>query len=261
MSEVVMESLGTESEQLVENLRAVRERVQAACERAGRPVSDVTLIAVSKTHSVSAIRALYAAGQRHFGESYVQEWQQKAQEFAGVGSAVESDDDGLVWHFIGHLQSNKARFVADEVGLIHSVDRPSVMRVLQQRASHRVNVLLQVNIAHQASKEGVSPEGLLELLAAARSYDRLRVCGLMCIPPYVDDAEDNRVHFREMRALFGQARAWLGEHVVGEERDRALADFRQLSMGMSGDFEVAIEEGATLVRVGSAIFGARDYSK
>lgn len=258
MTELVMEGRDVQRDKLVDNLDAVRQRVSRACERAGRPVSDVTLIAVSKTHPVGAIRALHRAGQRHFGESYVQEWQQKAQQI----SADDFGGDDLVWHFIGHLQSNKARFVADGVDLVHSVDRPSVMRVLQQRARHRVDVLLQVNIAHQASKEGVAPQDLLELLAAAQGYDRLRVCGLMCIPPYVEDAEDNRVYFRQMRELFEAARAWLAEHVADDDaRGAALADFRHLSMGMSGDYEVAIEEGATLVRVGTAIFGERDYAR
>lgn len=237
-------------ETLEHNLKQVRGRIAKACERAGRVAEEVTLVAVSKTHSVDAIRALYNAGQRIFGESYVQEWQEKR----ALLDAPECGD--LEWHFIGHLQSNKAKYIVDEVALIHSVDRRSVLKRLQKRSHEPVDVLLQVNVAGQASKGGVAPETVIELIKTAREYADIRVRGLMCIPPYVEDPEDNRVYFRQMRELFEQARAWLAEQADG---DGARAHFGCLSMGMSGDFEVAIEEGATHVRVGTALFGARNY--
>ncbi len=231
-------------DELRHNLAHIRERISDACERAGRLEDAVTLIAVSKTHPVDAMWALYNEGQRHFGESYVQEWQDKAPE-------APAD---IVWHFIGHLQSNKARFIADDMAFIHSVDRKSVMKKLHKRSEDRVDVLLQVNIADQESKSGVDPDGLIDLVELSRNYPSLRVRGLMTIPPYVDDPEQNRPHFRRMRELFNDARTWFAQHAPEDAES-----FEHLSMGMSGDFEVAIEEGATMVRVGTALFGARHY--
>lgn len=242
------------SRRLEGNLRAVRERMAQACRRAGRGREDVRLVAVSKTHSPEMIRGLFAAGQRDFGESYVQEWQDKVGALRAVSEAYEE----INWHFIGHLQSNKARDLAGGVGLVHSADRRSVMRQLHRRFERPANILLQVNIAGQSTKSGVAPEGLPALLETAYSFENLRIRGLMCIPPYADDPQENRPYFRRMRALFEQSRRWLASRGEGARGD-ALADFEHLSMGMSGDFEVAIEEGATIVRVGTALFGARDY--
>jgi hypothetical protein len=230
---------------LCDNLAAVEQRIEQACDRAGRSADEVTLIAVSKTHPVEAIEALYEAGHRDFGESYVQEWQDKA-------AALPKD---IVWHFIGHLQSNKAKYIADEVAMVHSVDRKSVMKQLNRRSDERVDVLLQVNIAGQGTKSGVAPDGLIGLLELTRNYPSMRVRGLMTIPPYVENPEENRGHFQNMRELFERAKAWLQEN-ASEDADA----FEHLSMGMTGDFEVAIEEGATIVRVGTGIFGQRDYS-
>ncbi len=231
-------------EALRENLTAIERRVEQACDTAGRSPEEVALIAVSKTHPVEAIQALYDAGQRHFGESYVQEWQDKARELP----------DDIVWHFIGHLQSNKAKYIVDDVALVHSVDRKSVMKQLHRRSDARVDVLLQVNIAGQDTKSGVAPGDLLDLLELTRNYPGMRVRGLMTIPPYVDDPEENRGYFRQMRELFERAQGWLEEHAADD-----AAAFEHLSMGMTADFEVAIEEGATMVRVGTAIFGQRHY--
>lgn len=230
---------------LRDNLADVQSRVRQACDRAGRSTDEVTIIAVSKTHPAEAIQALYDAGQRHFGESYVQEWQDKA-------AALPKD---IVWHFIGHLQSNKAKYIADDVAMVHSVDRKSVMKQLNRRSDERVDVLLQVNIAGQGTKSGVAPDGLINLLELTRNYPSVRVRGLMTIPPYVDNPESNRGHFQKMRELFERAKGWLEEHAPED-----AAAFEHLSMGMTGDFEVAIEEGATIVRVGTGIFGQRDYS-
>lgn len=232
------------AKELRQNLDAVRRRISSACERAGRGADEVCLIAVSKTHPPESLRAVLEAGQRHFGESYVQEWQKKADELP----------ENLKWHFIGHLQSNKARFVAEGIELIHSVDRKSVMKKLNRRSGERVDVLLQVNIADQQSKSGVDPEGLIDLVELSRNYPNICVRGLMTIPPYVDDPEENRPHFQRMRHLFESARRWLEDHAPED-----ISAFEHLSMGMSDDFEVAIEEGATIVRVGTAIFGERVY--
>lgn len=231
---------------LRDNRAAVEERIRAACDRAGRERAEVSLVAVSKTHPVEAIRALYDDGQRAFGESYVQEWEDKA----------EALPDDIAWHFIGHLQSNKAKYIVDDVALIHSVDRTSVMKKLHKRSEERVDVLLQVNIAGQDTKSGVSPDDLLGLLGQTRNYPSLRVRGLMTIPPYVDDPEDNRGYFSQMRGLFGQARHWLEQRAPQD-----AGAFEHLSMGMTGDFEVAIEEGATIVRVGTGLFGQRHYDQ
>lgn len=238
-------------QRLQENLAGIRKRVQDACARAGRPSDAVTLIAVSKTHTVAAIRALFDAGQREFGESYVQEWQEKTAQLR------DPKYSAIRWHFIGHLQSNKAKFVSQEIALIHSIGRKSVLKSLQKSASAPVDVLVQVNVGNQPSKGGVAPDGVIPFLETTLAYPDIRVCGLMCIPPYVDDPEDNRGYFRQMRELFERASHWLSAHQPAEVGAR----FRYLSMGMSGDFEVAIEEGATHIRVGTALFGARDYDR
>jgi pyridoxal phosphate enzyme (YggS family) len=247
-----MEIESSAQQTLLRNFEKVRRRVRAACGRAGRSADEVRLIAVSKTHPVEAIRALYDAGQRDFGESYVQEWREKA------GLLADGGCDEINWHFIGHLQSNKAKYIANEVALIHSVDRKSVMKTLQKRSSEPVDVLLEVNIARQESKGGVAPDEVLRLLETAGNYPDLRVRGLMCIPPYVENPEDNRPHFRRMREIFEQARDLIQAQDAAARFERS-EQFDHFSMGMSGDFEVAIEEGA--VRVGTAIFGARDYDK
>lgn len=232
------------SEKLRERLQSVEERLEAACDRAGRDRDAVTLVAVSKTHPVGAIRTLHEAGVDHFGASYVQEWQDKAPELP----------DEVKWHFVGHLQSNKAKYVADEVEMVHSIDRRSVMKQLHRRSEEPADVLLQVNIADQESKSGVVPDQLPDLLERTLEYPNLRIRGLMTLPPHADDPEDNRGYFGHMGELFEKSRAWLEDC---EERDAGI--FEHLSMGMTNDFEVAVEEGATIVRIGTALFGPRDY--
>jgi hypothetical protein len=230
-------------EQLRSRLERVRERIEEACVRVNRAPDSVTLVAVSKTHPIHALQTLYDAGQRTFGESYVQEWQDKAPDLP----------DDIEWHFIGHLQSNKAKYIAEDVTMVHSVDRKSVMKELNKRSEGPVDVLLQVNIADQDSKSGVQPDNLIGLCEKTLAYPNLRVRGLMTIPPYVEDPGENREHFASMRGLFDDGRAWFSENT-----DDADA-FEHLSMGMTADFEVAIEEGATIVRVGTGIFGQRHY--
>jgi PLP dependent protein len=206
---------------VAENLARLRADVPA----------HVTLVAVSKKQPPEAIREAYAAGQRHFGENYAQEWRAKADALADLPE--------LVWHFIGALQTNKAKYLAGRVGFVHTVDREELARELAKRWAARGEVLrvfLEVNVAGEGSKSGCRPEDAPALAAAVRSLPALALEGLMCIPP---PGEDPRPHFRRLRAL------------------RDALGVRELSMGMSGDFREAIAEGATFVRVGTAVFGAR----
>jgi len=226
-------------------LAAVRDQMAEAALRSGRRPEDVSLIAVSKTFPLDAVREAYAAGQRLFGENKVQELLQKA------GDGHDMAD--IEWHLIGHLQSNKARKAATAAHVIHVVDSPDLLQRIDRaatEAARQVQVLVQVDLALEATKFGAPVDAVPALIEAARHCTGARLCGLMLIPPAVDDPEEARPWFRHLREL----------------RDRlvdagAPADMlTHLSMGMSHDFPVAIEEGATLVRVGSAIFGARHYA-
>lgn len=235
-----------DSDELQARLAEVERRIVQACERVGRSRDDVTLIAVSKTHPIEAIEALADLGVRDFGESYVQEWQEKSEQL----------EDAVRWHFIGGLQSNKARFVAGKVALIHSVDRKSLVKALARRSDEPVDVLLQVNISGEESKGGVEPDDLEALYKRVLGRDELRVRGVMGMAPYADDPEEARPYFRRLRELFDELVTFAKEH-----NPQQADDLQEISMGMSGDFEVAIEEGATLIRVGSALFGARSYDE
>jgi len=191
----------------------------------------VTLVAVSKAQPAAAVREAHAAGQRHFGENYVQEWREKAEALSDLGD--------LSWHFVGSLQTNKVKYLVGRVGLIHTVDRLDLAGEISRRSAQKgaaTRVLVEVNVAGEAGKAGCAPAEAPALVEAVRALPGLDLRGLMCIPPAEGDP---RPHFRTLRAL----------------RDRlGLAD---LSMGMSGDYPAAIEEGATIVRVGTAIFGER----
>jgi len=221
------------------NLQAVRDRVDAAARAAGRAPESVTLLAVSKTWPAACVREAAACGQRAFGENYLQDGLDKIAELAAV--------DGLEWHFIGPLQSNKTRPVAEHFAWVHSVDRLKIAeRLSAQRPAGLppLSVCLQVNVSGEASKSGVAPEEVCELARAIAALPNLRLRGLMAIPAPTDDPDAQRAPFRELRQLFEQLRA------DGQPLDT-------LSMGMSHDLEAAIAEGATLVRVGTAIFGER----
>jgi len=214
------------------NLDRVRERIARAAERAGRSASDVLLVGVSKTVDVARVRQAIEAGVPALGENRVQEARDKVSE---IGRPVP-------WHLVGHLQTNKVRDALEIFDVIHSLDRLDLAKELDKRARARgrtVDALIEVNVAGEASKGGVGPDGLGELLDAVAALSSVKVRGLMAIPPEAKEPDDSRVWFRALRKL--------GERY----------SFAELSMGMSGDFEVAIEEGATLVRVGTAIFGAR----
>lgn len=223
-------------------LQDSRERIRKACETAGRAPASVDLLAVSKTFPADAVREAHAAGQHRFGESYLQEALAKQTELA---------DLDLEWHFIGPIQSNKTRPIAEHFSWVHGVDR---LKIAQRLADARpdgmlpLNVCIQVNISGEDSKHGVAPDETLSLAKEVAALPRLRLRGFMCIPQTSDDPEEQRKPFRRMRELFDQARA-------------AGLPIDTLSMGMSGDIEAAVLEGATLVRVGTAIFGRRNYDK
>ncbi len=227
---------------VAENFAAIQERIRTACERAGRDVNSVTLLAVSKTHPADAIKALSDLGQIAFGESKVQEAKAKIPLCPGK----------LRWHFIGHLQSNKCRDAVELFQMIQSVDSLALAQEINKRAeaaAKTMPVLLEVNVAGEASKFGYAPERMLAELQQLNALRRLEIHGLMAIPPFAPVAEKARPYFQKLRQLKEQAEAVLG------------APLPQLSMGMSGDFEVAIEEGATIVRVGTALFGPRPALK
>jgi PLP dependent protein len=218
---------------LAERVARVRERVAEAARRAGRNQTEVTLIAVSKTHPPELVREAHRAGLTAFGENYVQELRAKQTALADIAD--------LAWHFVGGLQRNKAKEVVGRVALLHALDGVPLAEALSRRAPAGVvqDVLVEVNVGGEASKAGVAPADLPALLGALPAFPGVRCRGLMAIPPPALRPEDNRPHFRALAAL---------------ARAHGLAE---LSMGMSDDFEVAIEEGATLVRVGTAIFGPR----
>ncbi len=219
------------------NLLAIQDRVADAAATAGRPVSDIQLVAVSKTVDRDMVEAAYAAGVRHFGENRVQDMRQKFEQSVGPGSVV---------HLIGHLQTNKARDAVRYCSIVESVDRISLVDALQKRCEvddSTLEILLQINIAEEEQKYGCDPGNAAELLDHALAQDRLTVRGLMTIAPLVDDVEETRPVFRGLREL----RDTLQE-------SRPSAELSQLSMGMTNDYWIAIEEGATMIRLGRAIF-------
>jgi pyridoxal phosphate enzyme (YggS family) len=224
-----------------ENLERVQERIAAAARKAGRRADEITLIGVSKTHPAESIRAAFDAGLRHFGENRVQEWE-------GKGGTLQ--DLGATWHLIGHLQSNKAARAANLFRCVDSVDDFALAQRLDRArlesgAAERLRVLIEVRIAAEETKSGVNIAALPELAEKIMMLPRLDLAGLMCVPPFLDEPEQVRPYFRRLRELRGELTAKFGRQLP------------VLSMGMSHDFEVAIDEGATEVRVGTAIFGQR----
>lgn len=227
-----------------ENYLAVEEKVKEACRRAGRNRDEVTLIAVSKTKPMSMIEELLPLGVLDFGEN-------KVQELTAKEEALPS---GIHWHMIGHLQRNKVKYIVDKACLIHSVDSLRLAETVSQEAEKKgvtANILIEVNVAGEDSKFGVSPDETAALAEAISKLPNIAVKGLMTIAPFVENAEENREVFRNLRKL----------SVDIEEKKFNNVTMAVLSMGMTGDYEVAIEEGATMVRVGTGIFGERDYSK
>lgn len=227
-----------------ENLAEVEEKVAAACQRAGRQRKEVTLLAVSKTKPVSDLELVYQQGIRDFGENKVQELCEKIPQLP----------DDIRWHMIGHLQRNKVKYIVDQVTLIHSVDSFRLAEEINIQAKKRrivVPILIEVNIAEEASKFGVKKEDAVALVQQIAGLDGVQIKGLMTIAPYVVEPEKNRTYFRQLKNL--------SIDIATQNIDNVHMDI--LSMGMTGDYEVAIEEGATIVRVGTGIFGQRDYQK
>ncbi|MGH9406806.1 MAG: YggS family pyridoxal phosphate-dependent enzyme [Terriglobia bacterium] len=225
---------------LRDNIQRVRERIARACERAGRRADDVRLIAISKTFSAQLVREAYDTGLREFGENRVQE---AAQKLPGIS------DLGITWHLVGHLQSNKAKRATEFFQWVHSVDSVRLAAKLDEASAAggaKLKILLEVNLGTEEAKSGLAENVALEAVEAIRQRPNLDLRGLMAIPPFSDDPEASRSFFRQLRELAEGIRA------------AGAPNFRELSMGMSHDFEIAIEEGATMIRVGTAIFGARE---
>jgi pyridoxal phosphate enzyme (YggS family) len=227
---------------LATNIQSVQERMRAVCERAGRSPDSVSLVAIAKTHPAEAVQAAAACGLSLFGENKVQEAKAKIPLCSGK----------LRWHLVGHLQTNKARDAVELFAMIQSVDSLRLAEEINKRAEQAAKhmpILLEVNLAGEASKFGYGPERLLAELQDLNALPRLEIHGLMTVPPWSPVAENARPHFRRLRELKQRCEETLG------------APLPHLSMGMTGDFEVAIEEGATIVRIGTAIFGERSYAK
>jgi len=229
---------------LTQNYDIVYKNMKNSCQNSGRPEDEVTLIAVSKTYPADAIAELYKHGCRDFGENKVQELLEK----------YETLPKDIRWHMIGHLQRNKVKYIVDKVYLIHSVDSLRLAEEISKEAVKKnvtVNILIEVNVAQEESKFGLKTEETVALAESISSLPGICVKGLMTIAPYVENAEENRQYFRKLKQL--------SVDIMHKNIDNVTMDF--LSMGMSGDYMVATEEGATYIRVGTSIFGERDYSQ
>lgn len=229
---------------LKENLKEVQENILKACEKSGRNPEDVTLIAVSKTMPVPMLQEIYDENIRDFGENKVQELVEKYDELP----------QDIKWHMIGHLQRNKVKYIVDKVCLIHSVDSYRLAEEINIQAKKKnitVPILVEVNIAEESSKFGIHAEDAIALVEQIAQLENVRIKGLMTIAPFVENPEDNRQYFRNIRQL--------SVDIAAKNIDNVSMNV--LSMGMTGDYMVAIEEGATMVRVGTGIFGERNYNK
>ncbi len=225
-----------------ENLEQVRENIRKACEKSGRDVNEVTLIAVSKTKPIPMLQEAYDAGSRDFGENKVQEIMDKYP--------VLPED--IRWHMIGHLQRNKVKYIVDKISLIHSVDSLRLAEEISSQAEKKqveVDILVEVNIAQEESKFGTSRDEAMSLVEEISRLPHIQVKGLMTIAPFVENPEDNRKYFKQIKEL--------SVDIMQKNIDNVSMGV--LSMGMTGDYMVAIEEGATMVRVGTGIFGERNY--
>ncbi len=227
---------------LKENLEQVQKNINAACEKAGRSTDEVTLIAVSKTKPVEMLQEIYDQGIREFGEN-------KVQEMCSKMDVLPSD---IRWNMIGHLQTNKVKYIVGKTSLIHSVDSLHLAKEIQKQAVKNdvfCDILVEVNIAGEETKFGTSRDEAIALVEEIAKLDHIHIKGLMTIAPFVDDPEDNREYFKAIKQL--------SVDIANKNIDNVSMNV--LSMGMTGDYPVAIEEGATMVRVGTGIFGARDY--
>ena len=247
-----------------ENILEIEQRIQKACERAGRSRSEVTLIAVSKTMPNEKLVEAYHLGMRSFGENKVQELVQKYEDLS------QEFDNATEWHMIGHLQRNKVKYIVDKATLIHSVDSIRLAEQISQEAIKQdvvCNILLEVNIADEDTKYGATIDEVPALLHEVLQLKNIKVRGLMTVAPYTDNPEKNREYFKKLRQLYVDIKSknndnnCNGNNIEETAPRYNLSNFNVLSMGMTGDFEIAIEEGATIIRVGTGIFGERDYSK
>jgi len=225
-----------------DNVARINERIANAAGKIGRDPAEIALVAVSKTKPASMIREAYEAGLRTFGENYAQEMAAKAEELA---------DLDISWHFIGHLQRNKARLVAPVASCVETVDSTRLAEALNSKLDRPLDILIEIKIGEEKTKSGIDEDDLPHFLEELKAFDKLNPRGLMTIPPYIPDPEAARPHFAKLREIMARLHA---QNIVG-------SSFVELSMGMSHDFETAIEEGATTVRVGTAIFGERDYER
>ncbi len=240
--------------EISDRLGQVQGKILAACERAGRKPEDVTLIAVSKMKPFAAVQAAWEAGARDFGENYVQELTEKIRMMQDDGESKIP----LRWHMIGHLQKNKVKYLMGQVALIHSVDTVGLAEQIEKESSKRniiTEILLEVNVAGEESKWGFRPAEAEEAARAIQRLPHVRLRGLMTSAPYTEEGENNRLWFRQLRELAHSLR----EQGLIDRSENGNPE-PELSMGMSCDYETAVEEGATMVRVGTDIFGARDYS-
>ncbi len=229
---------------ILENINNVKTNIETACKKCGRNPKDVTLIAVSKTKPVSLLEEAYETGCRDFGEN-------KVQELCDKYEVMEKD---IKWHMIGHLQTNKVKYLIGKAALIHSVDSYKLACEIEKQAAKHdciMDILIEVNIANEESKFGLAQEEVIELVKQVALLPHIRIKGLMTVAPYVEDSEENRMYFRNIKQL----------SVDIDNQNIDNVSMNVLSMGMTGDYMVAIEEGATIVRVGTGIFGERNYMK
>ncbi|HAH51703.1 MAG TPA: YggS family pyridoxal phosphate-dependent enzyme [Balneola sp.] len=230
-----------EKSQICENIRKVKSKIEKTCRKIGRETSEVTLVAVSKTKPASYIREALECGQIEFGENRMQELEEKIPQF---------EPAQVSWHMIGNIQTNKIKLIADKISWVHSIEKLKYLKEFEKRSNgNKIKALIQVNISGEKQKGGVEPEDLAEILKSSTDFEHVKVCGLMGMATFVDDPEDVRHEFKLLKNLFD-------DH---QKFNSGSVNLRELSMGMSNDLEVAIEEGATMVRVGSEIFGARNY--
>jgi len=240
----------TRADAVAERVHGVRERIEQACQRAGRQSDDITVVAVSKTFPMQAIESGKHAGLDHFGENRARQLRDKAKARPGACSGGD-----VYWHMVGHLQTNKAKFVARHADSFDALDNERVAEELNKRAGYNdrtIPCLVQVNITGQDQKYGLAPDDVHPFLDRMAEYERLDVRGLMAMASYIEDPSDREI----VREQFGVARELFETY---DAASNPQVDMAELSIGMSGDFEIAIEEGSTMLRIGSAIFGPRDY--
>jgi len=233
------------SEDICQNLKNVQQRIVKACEEAGRDANEITLVAVSKMKPIDDIKEAFGCGQRHFGENRAKELQDKMEEYP---------EEDIQWHMVGNLQTNKIKYMVERVDWIHSIEKSKYLREIEKRASRIdrvINTLIQINISGEDQKSGCREQDLEKILKYAQGLDHVRVRGLMGMATFVDpeDVEQVRPEFRRLREIRDAHRKFESENVQLDE----------LSMGMTNDMEIAIQEGSTMVRVGRAIFGERNY--